>query len=403
MSPTSELLIKLLSYTVTDLLVSFDDETLIIKLIRADANLGQTMYELHKEGYLAKLLHRVDSGNHPGVLIQVLAGGLAESAYPLVVDAVKKNTRYLALFNAAYYLHRALRREGLFSSPVQIPAQKIRSAISLVGVGGKTSPFSGSGATGIDPKALNIGYMDQWRLLNADPSTVAAYSNPIPGGLGVYLSTLTRDQRLAQGVVLVGKKIITIYPHSYRGQLPSRADICRIAGKKYNLEPALIAGFILAEQRDQSKNEDAKDYIGAVSIKRVNTSIGLGQVVISTVKKHHLFDDLQVKGVSAALSHHAIAEMLTSDEFNIFAVARYIRHVADEATKLSLSSLPNTQAKFPGIKLAEYTKHSKDWPSDNIRALGSEYTSRAWDDRLSPGWGDFVYEAYTDIKAAGII
>src|SRR5690554_2064186 len=100
MSPTSELLIKLLSYTVTDLLVSFDDETLIIKLIRADANLGQTMYELHKEGYLAKLLHRVDSGNHPGALIQVLAGGLAESAYPLVVDAVKKNTRYLALFNA---------------------------------------------------------------------------------------------------------------------------------------------------------------------------------------------------------------------------------------------------------------------------------------------------------------
>lgn len=403
MSPTSELLIKLLSYTVTDLSVSFDDEALIIKLIRADANLGQTMYELHKEGYLAKLLHRVDSGNHPGVLIQMLAGGLAESAYPLVVDAVKKNTQYLALFNGAYYLHSALKREGLFSSPVQIPLQKIQSAISLLGARGKSSPFGGSGATGVDPRSLSIGYMDRLRLLNADPSTVAAYSNPIPGGLGAYLSTLTPDQRLAQGVVLVGQKIITIYPHSYRGQLPSRADICKIAGKKYSLEPALIAGFILAEQRDQSQKEDAKDYVGAVSIKKVNTSIGLGQVVISTVRKHHLFDDLQVKGVSAALSHYAIAEMLTSDEFNIFAVARYIRIVADEATKFSLSSLPNTQAKFPGIKLAEYKKHSKDWPADNVRALGSEYTSRAWDDKLSPGWGDFVYEAYTDIKAAGII
>ena len=354
MSATSELLIKLLSYSMTDMTVSSEEEASIIDLIRKDANLGQTMYDLHKKLYLTKLLHRVNSGDNPEVLIQMVAGGLAESAYPLVVDSVKKNTQYLALFNGAYYLHSALRREGFFSFPVPFPAEKLKSALSLLGAAtGKSSPFSGSGATGIDPKSLKIGYLDQLRLLRSDPSTVAAYSNPIPGGLGAYLATLTPDQRLAQGIVLIGQKIVTIYPHSYRAQLPSRAEICRIAGKKYSLEPALIAGFILAEQRDQSQKEDAKDYLGAVSIKKVNTSIGLGQVVISTVRRHKLFDHLQVNGASASFSHAEISNMLTSDEFNIFAVARYIRIVADEATKLSILSLPNTTAMFPGIKLAD--------------------------------------------------
>jgi hypothetical protein len=32
--------------------------------------------------------------------------------------------------------------------------------------------------------------------------------------------------------------------------------------------------------------------------------------------------------------------------------------------------------------------------------LGSEYTSRPWDDVLSPGWGDFVYAAYRDVENA---
>jgi hypothetical protein len=175
-----------------------------------------------------------------------------------------------------------------------------------------------------------------------------------------------------------------------------------VAGKKYDLEPALIAGFILAEQRDQSQNEDAKDYLGAVSLASANTSIGLGQVVISTVRKHELFDDFQAIGTSKSASQETIAQMLTSDEFNIIAVARYIRWVADRAAGMSIAKLPNTQAKFPNIKLAEYKRHSQYWPDDNISALGSEYTSTAWDDRLSPGWGDFVLSAVRDIKAAGV-
>jgi hypothetical protein len=112
MSATSELLIKLLSYSATDLSVSSEDEAL-------------TMYDLHKKGFLTKLLQRVDSGVNPEVLIQVVAGGLAESAYPLVVDAVKKTTRHLALFDGSYHLHSALRREGFFSPSTPIPDKKL--------------------------------------------------------------------------------------------------------------------------------------------------------------------------------------------------------------------------------------------------------------------------------------
>ncbi len=39
---------------------------------------------------------------------------------------------------------------------------------------------------------------------------------------------------------------------------------------------------------------------------------------------------------------------------------------------------------------------------DNIRALGSEYTSSPWDDRVSGGWGYFVFEAYKDIKSSEV-
>ena len=65
--------------------------------------------------------------------------------------------------------------------------------------------------------------------------------------------------------------------------------------------------------------------------------------------------------------------------------------MADAGAKADIKKLPATKAKFPGIVLSAYSRRGVALPPDNIRALGSEYTSRAWDDRLSPGWGDFVY------------
>ncbi|MDP5181562.1 hypothetical protein QOZ88_02845 [Blastococcus sp. BMG 814] len=84
-------------------------------------------------------------------------------------------------------------------------------------------------------------------------------------------------------------------------------------------------------------------------------------------------------------------------------MARYIRQVADQGTTMTLAALPNTATTYPGINLPAYAGNSSTWPNDNIRALGSEYTSTPWDDRLVPAWGEFVYEAYLDIRATGLV
>jgi hypothetical protein len=133
-----------------------------------------------------------------------------------------------------------------------------------------------------------------------------------------------------------------------------------------------------------------------------NFSIGLGQVVVSTAKNNDLFAGLLSPALRGSLDQDKIAALLASDEFNIFAVARYIRKVADDGSKKAIASLPATQAEYPNINMAAYARNSSTWPDDNIRALGSEYTSKPWDDGLVPDWGESVFEAYKDVKASGV-
>jgi len=52
--------------------------------------------------------------------------------------------------------------------------------------------------------------------------------------------------------------------------------------------------------------------------------------------------------------------------------------------------------------MAAYGQNSASWPDDNIKALASEYTSEQWDDKLVPGWGNFVFEAYDDVISSGV-
>lgn len=403
MNTASEVLIRLLSYSATDFAVTGDEERKIIGIIRSDMRLGDTLFELKKKGFLPKLFDRVDSGTNPSMLVQSLAGKLAQSSYPLAVSAVKNHTRHLTLFENSYALQQFMKSNGLGSTSTAFSERALANLLVKLPQPTATSPFTGSGATGVDPKSHSINMVHQALLGLKQNAAVAQYSNPIPGDLGAYLSSLTPAQRISQASVLLRRPIISVYPHSYIGALPSRADVIRVAARKYNLEPALIAGFVLAEQRDQSVNEDAKDYVAATSLMKGNTSIGMGQVVVSTAKKYSLFSAALPPGASQSLAHEEIARLLTSDEFNILAVAKYIRQVADDAAKMSISSLPNTQSTFPGINMGIFRAHSASWPSDNIRALSSEYTSRAWDDRLAPGWSYFVFEAYKDIKLSGAI
>ncbi|MGK4612252.1 type VI secretion system effector muramidase Tse3, partial [Pseudomonas aeruginosa] len=263
-------------------------------------------------------------------------------------------------------------------------------------------PFSGVGATGVNPTDLpSIAFGDQLKLLNKDPATVTKYSNPL-GDLGAYLSQLSPQDKLNQAQTLVGQPISTLFPDAYPGNPPSRAKVMSAAARKYDLTPQLIGAIILAEQRDQTRDEDAKDYQAAVSIKSANTSIGLGQVVVSTAIKYELFTDLLGQPVRRGLSRKAVATLLASDEFNIFATARYIRYVANLASQQDLRKLPKTRGAFPSIDLRAYAGNPRNWPRDNVRALASEYTSRPWDDNLSPGWPMFVDDAYATFLDPGM-
>lgn len=103
---------------------------------------------------------------------------------------------------------------------------------------------------------------------------------------------------------------------------------------------------------------------------------------------------------------------------NIFAVAKYIRTVANAAppywndSKAMLSegawdpgaADPNRSALhgFPQLNALAFHDHSSAWPLDNVKVLGSEYTSKPWDGGIEGGWADFVGAAYLDVKQSGV-
>jgi hypothetical protein len=140
--------------------------------------------------------------------------------------------------------------------------------------------------------------------------------------------------------------------------------------------------------------------------------------------------------------------MLSDDVINIFGAARYIRSVADQGAAVPMSELdrmtreayikarrkkisadpqyaqlsqtqkealvqsyaaslpPRGQGlvlqRLPGLDLTAYAGHSANWPQSNIVALGSEYTSKAWDGGWHQAWGQFVAEAKKDVDASGV-
>lgn len=398
-TPSSGAIERLISYTWTDWTVTMSEETAVLGVLRTDPDMPATIRDLHASRMLYALVDRVDEGNNPRQLIELLGGGSDAGTKTLVRPAVSTYRIYLIwYFDLSHELQNGFRRLGARFTATPFNMAPYAALIPSA----PDAPFSGAGASGVNPATLSVPLSDQALMAGGHDATRARYSNPIPGSLPAYLATLSSAQRRQQATLLVQQPIVSIVPHSYGARLPSRADVMRLAADRHNLHPALLAAFILAEQRDQSRNEDAKDLTAATSLMQANTSIGLGQVVVSTARGEDLFSDLLSTSFRSSLNHTCIAMLLASDEFNIFAVARYIRRVANRAAGRSIASLPRTKRAFPGINLAAYAANSRAWPDDNIRALGSEYTSAPWDDRVSVGWGNFVLEAYRDILASGI-
>lgn len=410
MTKTSQYIEKQISYAWNDWAVTERESQRVVTALLADPNIDATIKDLDATGTLIKLFGRLAN---PALLRQVVAiiasrsttaSSVARSRLLtlLQVNPVMTSSSHWLSFSAGTFFdichdlginsltHGFASRTSIPVSPTAAPADP-------------SKPFTGVGATGDNPTELSIGWLDQMALATGQSATTARYSNPIPGSLSAYLRGLSPRNKLAQARTLVRQPISTLFPNAYRGAPPLRSRVIHAAGLVYRLEPQLISAAILAEQRDQSRNEDAKDYIGATSIMQGNTSIGLGQVVVSTAIRNDLFSDLLTLGVRRGLTHNGVASLLASDEFNIFATAKYIRIVASAATRINITSLPNTKSRFPGINMSAYGLHSRNWPLDNVRALASEYTSRAWDDRLSPGWPDFVADAYSTFKNSGIV
>ncbi|MET0646032.1 MAG: hypothetical protein ABW208_05375, partial [Pyrinomonadaceae bacterium] len=359
-------------------------------------NLPATVAELNRSGWLGNLFGRVDENSTRRELVRLFGASPDAATRALAEPHVNSLGRE---WQVQYNLAR-LGVPGAGTSFDRAPFQSLVSS-------DPTAAFTGVGATGANPSSLSIPLGDQFNLWRNDAATVRRYTNPL-GNLQQYLNALTPEQRTRQAELLLRQPISTTMPESYAGQLPSRADVIRAAATRYNLEPELVAGIILAEQRDQTRNEDAKDYTGATSLAAANTSIGLGQVVISTARRGDLFSDLLAPGSRGNLSHDEIAGLLADDTANIFAVARYIRSVADAAAAAPPDVRARFEGYFPGIDFDKFRGHSSTWPIQNVQALGSEYTSAPWDKRPggsfvdSPPWGRFVGEAYRDVQASRV-
>jgi len=401
---------ELTSYGLFDWSVTSNEQKQVVEILKNDPNLSRTIQGLEKDDALGDLISRVDNTENRRELIDLLGKNLNDDAAKLVQPHIEKldvRETFIAAPGGTipatdvgenlWQVRFNLSRLGIVPSNTNFDRSKYADLVSS----NATAPFSGVGATGTNPTTGNVPLGDQWDLLMGDEKAIEKYSNPL-GDLRSYINSIPPQNRARQAELLLRQPVSTTMPEIYGGILPSRADVIQAAAKKYNLQPELIAGFILAEQRDQTQNEDAKDYTAATSIKQANTSIGLGQVVISTAQRNNLFSDLMSGKTQQGMKHNDVARVLADDTANIFAAAKYLRQVADEGSKKLINALPETKAKFPGINMAAFSKNSSQWSDDNIRALGSEYTSRAWDDNLSPGWGDFVLEATRDVKQSNV-
>ena len=397
-TPASTEIDRLITPQISRLLaITLGDLDQVLSIFKSDPDPDATMADLAARDRLTALISAFAfrDFHRDSMLVQIVGSRISEATAAVFRPYAMRLGDYHTLeFEVSNDLQRNLRALGLrITSPTTVVSAPDDGSLS-------NQPFTGSGATGYDPTALSIPLTDQALLAAKSGGTVRYYTNPL-GNLNAYLAGLSTRNREDQAMTLTGQWIVSMVPASYNPRLPSRSDIMRLAAAKYNLHPALIAGFILAEQRDQSRAEDAKDYQAAISVFQANTSLGLGQVVISTAKRNDLFSDLLDSALRSRLSHDQIARLLESDEFNVFAAAKYLRLTANNGARQNPAVLRRTVAAFPGVNFPIYAANSSMWPPDNIRALGSEYTSAPWDDIVTTGWGNFVYEAYQDVVSSG--
>ena len=396
--------------------VSDQDRRDALNALKTDTVIDGTIAYLQRHRHLGTLLSRYN-GQTPSLfnLTMTLAARVTSASastieahlrqYAYISTESMKLTRYIGspsnIFGLANDLSRNIASFGITRRGAICAASSNTSS--------STASFSGSGATGRDIFAQRVPAIHQLRLAVEQ----ATHSGPNPAGAGPIsrrysnpLIALTvpaaASAREAQAARITCLPISSLFSSVYINGIPSRAAVIAAAARAHRLTPEIVGAIILAEQRDQSRNEDMLDLTAATHrVRRRTTSIGLGQVRDDTAIRADLFQDLLDYVHRTGLSASQTAALLSCDEFNIFACARYIRQVANLAVVHNATTLPDTVAAYPGIDFAAYGRDGSAWPSDNVAALGSEYTSRPWDDRVT-GWGDFVRQAWNNMNSAGI-
>jgi hypothetical protein len=399
MTATGDQVANLASYGVFDWVVTDAEEQQILTLLRADPDLSATVRDLNGAGMLAAVLERVDNPPNRRDLLQLLGGGLDAAARGMV-EPIIQDLDVNSGKSGSSALQYNLGRLGVTSAGAAFN----RSAFSDLISSDATVGFTGSGATGVNPSQR--GYIDWAR---AGLHVFDEHINP-QSDLGAYLSGVGSVNRLRQAELLIRQPISTNFEESYASRIPSRLQVMRALADAHRLGPDVVAAIILAEQRDQTLIEDARDFL--VGMMRRDTSIGLGQILARTASRNDLFSDLLFDNTTTMfaastrrsnLSVEELVWLIASDEFNIAGVAKYVRKLADMGAAKAPADLPNTFAQFPGLDLAAYAGHSSSWPDDNVGALGMYYTSRPWTDNVgSWGWGWFVQQGYGDIRSAGV-
>lgn len=427
---------ELVSYGAFDWSVSRDDQARVLDLLRNDPDLNTTIGALAADANfvgtssLTTMLKRVDIPEFRRDVIDVLARGANDTNAQAIrrelngtdIQSVSGlgGAGGTAVNDQVWQVRFNLVRLGVPPTGPSFDRSPYAGLVSS----DPTAPFTGAGATGVNPTDVSVPLGDQWRMLTGDAATTRRYHNPV-GDLNGYLASLPPGARTQQAELFLNQPISTPMRDVWGDAPPTRAQVIEVAARQHNLDPKLVAAFLLAEQRDQSRNEDGKDIAAALNAGH-NSSIGLGQVVISTARDNNLLGDSVSPELSRTAGPYAMTRLLSDDAANIFAAARYIRQVADRGSTIPLATLeartlaaqqqeaianglpPPTAATYtrvatmyPGFDPAAYAGHSSHWPAANIAALGSEYTSRAWDGRWS-AWGGFVGEAYNDVRASGV-
>ena len=294
--------------------------------------------------------------------------------------------------------------------------------------------FTGSGSSGVSASDAYISWWDMWFLssqvkqakaelgkdwrdtINTETAgyeLIYKYGNAMKMLLSAeYFASLSEAERMERVLVLFGRDINTEFGEMYTDELPSRIQVIKAAGAQYRLEPELIAAIIMAEQIDQSMNEDASDFQGANW--GSGTSIGLGQIEVSSAVKYGLLEQVQNSRDSASINSGntgVIGKYLASDEFNIFGVAKYLRTVANLGADAAESPFGGYTFMYvgygggtvSGTDATVLREHSKDWEREvYIVLIGSEYTSKPFDGQHYRGWGELVLRSYKDIKQSGV-